>query len=262
MLMMAVILLTLIVSLAINLFLFLIAFRRQSDKLTDISYALSFLAIAITGFLRAPTINGYSWLIFLVVVIWAVRIGGFLLMRVLKVGKDSRFDDLREHFVRFGKFWLGQAVTAWVLMLPVTLSLYRGGQVKALTLLGVLAWAIGLGVEAAADYQKFAFKLRPVNRGTWIQEGVWRYSRHPNYFGEITVWAGIYLICFLALNTAGRVISLASPLLIAFVLLYVSGVPILERSADKRWGHLAAYKTYKQNTRLLVPLPRFGRKGP
>ncbi|MDL2363525.1 MAG: DUF1295 domain-containing protein [Patescibacteria group bacterium] len=253
-----IILLSLACSLAINLLLFLVAFKLRSDKLTDISYSLSFLAISVVGLVNAPNLTAYRLLIFLMVAIWAVRLGSFLLIRVFKVGKDQRFDEIRNSFIGFGKFWLGQAVTAWIVMLPATLALYRGSAVTSLVLIGFAIWLLGVTVEGVADYQKFAFKQNPANNGKWIDNGIWKYSRHPNYFGEIAVWVGVYLACFPALNGIEKVIGLASPILISSALLFISGVPILEKSADKRWGKLPAYTAYKKRTRLLIPLPKLG----
>lgn len=239
--------------------MFLIAFRLRSDKLTDISYALSFLTVDLIGLAYAKQKDPFTWLLFLMVALWAVRIGGFLLYRVMKVGKDRRFDEMRESFARFGKFWLGQAVTAWVLMLPVIIAQYSGDDLSALAYAGLALWLVGLILEASADYQKFAFKQDPSNKGKWIQSGVWRYSRHPNYFGEILVWVSIYVYTFDTLDGIQKVIGLASPVLITLVLLFVSGVPLLEKSADERWGRLEAYRRYKSSTRLLIPLPRINR---
>lgn len=110
------------VSLLFNISLFLIAFKLQSDKLTDISYALTFLIIAITAYvLNEKTL--YTTVILLMVVAWAIRIGSFLLQRVIKAGKDSRFDSMRSSFLKFGRFWLLQGVTVWVLMLSVVLAM-------------------------------------------------------------------------------------------------------------------------------------------
>jgi steroid 5-alpha reductase family enzyme len=243
-------------SLAINLVLFLVAFNRQSDKLTDLSYALSFLAIDITSFLYAGKTDLFSWIIFALPALWAVRIGCFLLIRILKFGSDSRFDDIRTSFLRFGKFWLGQAVTAWILMLPVSLALYRGGKISSLLIAGVAIWLCGLLIETIADNQKFAFKLDRKNDGKWIQGGLWKYARHPNYFGEILVWCGIYVACFTSLSTVEKLVCLASPILISLLLLFVSGVPLLEKSADQRWGNRKDYQDYKRRSRLLIPLPK------
>lgn len=178
-------------------------------------------------------------------------------MRIMKVGKDRRFDDIRDHFVRFGKFWVAQAVTSWILMIPVIIAQYRGDEISLLAWIGLIIWLVGLIIESLADAQKFAFKQDLSNKNKWIESGVWKYSRHPNYFGEISVWVGIYIYSFSALMGLERLIGLASPLLITAVLMFVSGVPILEKNADNRWGKLSAYKAYKARTRLILPLPKW-----
>lgn len=251
---------SLVIALSINITLFLIAYRYKSDKLTDISYAISFVALDIFALFHTNKINLYGFILFLLVAVWALRIGAFLLIRILRVGKDKRFDDLRNSFIKFGKFWVGQALTSWVLMLPLTLALYNGGKIGFAAMLGIALWFGGLTIEAIADYQKFAFKQTYTSKNVWIQSGLWKYSRHPNYFGEILVWVGIYVYCFTSLTLLEKVLGLSSPGLITAVLLFVSGVPILEKSAEKRWGNLASYKRYKSNSRLLMPIPRFNRK--
>ena len=258
--MVGILLQSLAIALSINIILFLFAYRYRSDKLTDISYAISFAALDIFALFHAKKVNTYGLILFLLVAIWALRIGGFLFIRIMRVGKDKRFDELRSSFVKFGKFWVGQALTSWVLMLPLTLALYNGGKIGLAAIIGMALWFGGLAVEAFADYQKFAFKQTYTSKNIWIQSGLWKYSRHPNYFGEISVWVGIYIYCFTSLNLLEKVLGLSSPGLITAVLLFVSGVPILERSADKRWGDVAAYKLYKRNSRLLVPIPKFYRK--
>lgn len=235
--------------------LFLVAYRFKSDKLTDISYALSFLALDIAIIFNTNRLRAYGLILFLMVALWAVRIGSFLLIRVLHVGKDRRFDDMRGSFTRFGKFWVGQALTAWILMLPVALAEYNGDKVKTLALVGLVVWSLGLIFEAVADYQKYIFKQSPANKNKWIQTGLWKYARHPNYLGEILIWVGIYIYCFEALNLAEKILGLSSPGLIAALLLFVSGVPLLEKSADKRWGMLPEYQAYKATTHLLIPIP-------
>lgn len=208
-------------SLLINLILFLIAFNLKSDKLTDISYALSFLALAIYALLKTTGPNVYSYIVFAMVVVWAFRIGGFLLNRVLKVGKDRRFDDMRDNFVRFGKFWLGQAIAAWILMIPAEYAITKASKLAVLVYVGVVIYIIGLFAESIADWQKFNFHERKNKKHPWIDEGIWSLSRHPNYFGEIAVWIGIYVASFMALNTPQRLIGLLSPLFITILLLFV-----------------------------------------
>ncbi len=116
-------------------------------------------------------------------------------------------------------------------------------------------WTVGLIIETIADVQKIQFKNNPANKGKWIESGIWRYSRHPNYFGEIVVWIGVYIVAATSLPFVQAAIGLISPLFIIVLLLFVSGIPILEKSADKRWGNDPAYKKYKKRTSLLIPLP-------
>lgn len=247
---------SLMVSLIINGGMFLIAFKRRSDKLTDISYAVSFIVLALLAF-RYARVTPYSVIGTGLVCVWALRIGGFLLYRVLRTGSDKRFDGIRDHFWQFGKFWLGQAITVWVLMIPLLLSNSENtSSWYPIALTGATVWLIGFVLEAVADLQKYRFTHNPANADRWIDEGVWRYSRHPNYFGEMMVWIGIYLYAAPSLSVLGKVIGVISPLFITLLLLFVSGVPILEKGADKRWGSLPSYVSYKRHTSLLVPLPK------
>jgi len=239
--------------LGINLLGFLIAYKSKSDKLTDISYAVSFISIGLFDLLRAKYINLYVivgvWLVW----IWALRIGTYLLMRVIENKKDRRFDGVRENFKKFGMFWLGQAIAAWVLMIPLSFSVGHIATIKTLPLVGILIWIIGLSIESLSDYQKSKFKSDPTNKGKWIDSGLWHYSRHPNYFGEILVWISIYTYTFSANTTTERLIGLISPVFIALLLILVSGIPPLEQSADKRWGDKPEYKRYKTRTSILIP---------
>jgi steroid 5-alpha reductase family enzyme len=252
-----ILLLSLGISLLINLAMFLVAFWLCSDKLTDISYAVSFIVLVGVAFAQGPNSYClYDYLLTALVTVWGVRIGGFLLYRVMKKGKDGRFDGVREHFSRFGTFWLGQAFTVWLLMLPVSLALQQQAKFGVLTYGGVLIWFIGLLVESAADAQKYRFNANPKHKGRWIEQGVWRYSRHPNYFGEIAVWIGVYLYSLTVLRGGSVLIGLVSPVFITILLRFVSGIPILEKSADTRWGSDPNYQAYKRRTNLLIPWPK------
>jgi steroid 5-alpha reductase family enzyme len=251
--MIEVILIALAIALVVNLVLFLFAYQLRSDKLTDISYAISFFEIDLAGLFYAHKRTAFSYFLFALVTVWAFRIGYFLYLRVMKAGKDRRFDKIRQNFTDFGKFWVGQAITAWILMLPVVLAEYKGGKANLLVYIGAIIWLLGFITEFVADYQKFKFKQSNDNSNKWISTGLWRYSRHPNYFGEILIWLGIYVFCFSSLSIVLRVICLGSPVLITLLLVYVSGIPILEKSADKKWGDIKEYKAYKTRTSVLIP---------
>jgi steroid 5-alpha reductase family enzyme len=240
------------VSLGINLSMFLIAFWRKSDKLTDISYAATFATIAMWSFI-ASNQTWYHALLLLIVLVWAARLGGFLLYRVIKKGKDARFDGMRESFTKFGKFWLGQALTVWVMMIPSVFAFNAEPSRDWLAITGVAVWAVGLVCETVADLQKMTFSNNPANKNKWIDTGIWHYSRHPNYFGEILVWVGVYLYTIASLPLLQGIISLVSPAFIIILLLFISGIPILEKSADERWGNDAKYRAYKKHTHILVP---------
>lgn len=244
------------VSVLLNLSLFIVAFRLQSDKLTDASYALSFIILIVF----AALMSGFSWYVLvgaLLICVWALRIGIFLVYRVIKTGKDARFDAFRSSFFRFMRFWLLQAVTAWVLLIPLFFA-FRSElttNIPFISIVGAVTLLIGVGIEAVADSQKWQFSQVKSNKGKWIGTGIWRYSRHPNYFGEILVWVGVFLYSLPVLSTVEIFVALVSPLLITSLLLFVTGIPLLEKSADKRWGGIQAYKDYKYRTSILIPFP-------
>lgn len=243
------------VSVLINGTLFLVAYRRKTDKLTDISYALSFIALAFYALIQGP-LTAYRFVLFSMIAIWAVRLGSFLLFRVWQTGKDSRFDDMRNSFWKFGKFWMSQALAVWLILIPSLLALRSDkGSLQLAAIAGLLVWFIGLIIEATADIQKYTFSTVAANKNKWIDLGIWKYSRHPNYFGEILVWIGVYIYTLSALAVPEIWIGLASPLFIAILLIFVSGIPVLEKSADAKWGKIPAYKAYKNRTSVLVLWP-------
>ena len=254
---MMLVIISLIVTLIINFLLFFVAFKRQSDKLTDFAYSLSFIIVTLYVLLVTSQHSLPLVIMSLMVIAWALRLGIFLVYRIRKSGKDARFDGIRSHFGQFLKFWLGQGVVAWFLLLPLLfVALNDKAAISPLFWVGCIIWLIGVSVESVADIQKYRFNQNPKNKGTWIDSGVWKYSRHPNYFGEICVWVGMYVAAFASLTVLERVIGVASPVAIAISLLFISGIPILEKSADKRWGGQKAYQAYKRRTSILIPLWR------
>lgn len=245
----------LLISLLFNVVLFFFAFKFQSDKLTDISYALTFMLIGTIAFV-SNDITVYSSILLLMVFGWALRIGSFLLYRVIKVGKDARFDEMRSSFVKFGQFWVLQGLSVWVLMIPFVLAVGNANSALGIfAYIGVAVFLAGLCIETISDLQKMRFNSKPENKGKWIESGIWKYSRHPNYFGEILVWVGVYIYAVQVLSVPAALVAVVSPLFISLLLLFVSGIPLLEKSADKRWGSIKSYQQYKKRTSILVPLP-------
>ena len=249
---------SLVISLFINAFFFIIASSRRTDKVTDLSYSLTFCLLAPILLLSGggtPALPGL--LIALAVVLWGLRLGSYLVVRIWKTGKDERFDGRRENFLEFLKFWILQALVVWVVMLPQSLILSRNpAEPHPLPLVsGLLIFLTGLAVESISDVQKFRFRNRPENRNRWVDQGLWKYSRHPNYFGEILVWWGLFLAVLPYLK-GWDLITVIGPLSITVFLLFVSGIPILEKNARKKYGDSPEFREYISRTSILIPLPR------
>ncbi|HET7354805.1 MAG TPA: DUF1295 domain-containing protein [Gaiellaceae bacterium] len=243
------------VAFAVNAVFFAVAAARKTDVVTDLSYSLTFVLLAIVLPLTGAA-EPVQLVASLLVLVWAFRLGGYLFRRILRIKVDHRFDGIRDEPLRFARFWLLQAITVAVVMLPVSYLLDRDRppRLGAWSIAGATVWLVGLLVEAVADSQKAAFKAKEENRGRFVSTGLWRYSRHPNYFGEMLVWWGLFVYAVPVLHGAAFVV-VAGPLFITFLLLFGSGIPPLERSADERYGSDAAYRDYKRRTSILVPLP-------
>lgn len=252
---MTAILLSFGIALGVNGAFFAVAAARRTDVVTDLSYSLTFALLAV-GLLFTGASKPVQLVASLLVVVWAARLGGYLFRRILRMKVDHRFDGVRESPLRFARFWLLQAITVAVVMLPVSYLLDHehppglGAWVGA----GAALWLVGLLVEAIADAQKAAFKARDENRGRFVADGLWRYSRHPNYFGEMLVWWGLFVYAVPVLHGAAFAVVIG-PVFITLLLVFVSGIPPLERSADEKYGNDQAYCDYKRRTSILVPLP-------
>uniref|UniRef100_A0A8D0HM08 Steroid 5-alpha reductase C-terminal domain-containing protein n=1 Tax=Sphenodon punctatus TaxID=8508 RepID=A0A8D0HM08_SPHPU len=188
------------------------------------------------------------------VTLWGLRLGLFLFLRILKEGHDRRFNHVRDSPGTFFVFWTMQG--AWIILtLLPTLLLNLEKHNKPLGLwdyLGWSIWAMGFLTEAVADQQKWHFRSDPDNAGKFIQSGLWAYSRHPNYLGEILLWTGLFTSAASVLQ-GWQYLSAISPLLVWFLLNYVSGIPILEREAMRQWGKDAEFQAYLRNTPVLWP---------
>jgi steroid 5-alpha reductase family enzyme len=250
--------LSLVVALAVNGAFFAVAAARRTDVVTDLSYSLTFVVLAVVLLFTGPR-QPVQLLASLLVVVWAVRLGVYLFRRILRMKVDHRFDGMRERPLRFARFWLLQAITVAVVMLPVSYLLGRDhpAGLGVWSIAGASIWLVGLLVEAVADAQKAAFRAKEENRGRFVSSGLWRYSRHPNYFGEMLVWWGLFVLAVPVLHGAAFAVVIG-PIFITLLLLFVSGIPLVERSADEKYGSDGAYREYKRRTSILVPLPPRG----
>lgn len=251
------VIITALFSLGFNLVMFIPAFIYKTDKLTDISYALTFFAVSIFSYFRSSRDIVHAILL-AAVVAWSIRLGSFLYIRILRMKRDRRFDDKRDNFFKFLGFWIIQGITVPVVMLSSVLVFSSGStSINFISYLGLVIFVLGLLIEAVADKQKFDFSGDPKNKDKWIDSGLWGVSRHPNYLGEMMVWSGLYLFGIASLSGISVWIAALSPVYIASLILFVSGVPLLEKSADKKWGTDKAYQAYKKRTPVLVPFSRF-----
>jgi steroid 5-alpha reductase family enzyme len=249
------VLLSLAIAFGVNAAFFLIAALRKTDVVTDLSYSLSFAVLALAlPFTGARTT--VQLVASLLVLVWAARLGLYLFRRILRMKVDHRFDQMRDEPLRFARFWLLQTLAVVVVMLPVSYLLGRPDApgFGPWLIAGTALWLVGLAIETVADAQKSSFKERNSGPEPFITSGIWKYSRHPNYLGEILVWWALFLFAVPVLHGAAYAVVLG-PLFITALLLFVSGIPLLERSADDKHGDNPAYREYKRRTSILVPLP-------
>lgn len=243
----------LLITVGINILMFIPAFIFKTDKFTDITCGLTFCIVAVI----ARILYHFSWantILALMVIFWGMRLGSFLLIRVHKMKRDKRFDGRRESFWRFLQFWLLQGVSAWIIMIPALPAMAKN-EVR-ICHAGLLIWAAGLIIESLADAQKYRFNNNPENKGKFIDTGLWKNSRHPNYFGEILCWQGVYIFVFLSFPTAEKLLAFIGPLYITLLLLFVSGIPTVEKRSDEKFGQDPAYLEYKRGTNILIPWPK------
>lgn len=231
----------------------------QDEHYLDVTGSATYVGVAALALYRADAPTWRSVLLTVFVAFWAVRLGYFLITRIGEQGSDSRFEQIRVTPLRFFSVWNIQGLWVFLTLLPTLLALAHGRKdsaVSAYDVVGITLWVLGFYLEVLADYQKTQFRHNPANKGKFIHTGLWAYSRHPNYLGEILIWVGAYVVAVHVLpSTQYKVLGCLGPLFIVLLLATVSGIPVLEKQADERWGHLSEYQAYKARTSLLLLLP-------
>jgi len=233
--------------------IFVPAWFAHTEHFFDLTGSFAYLAVVALALISRGSVNPYSLLVAIMVTVWALRLGAFLMARVRAVGSDSRFDAMKYRFAWFLMTWTLQGL--WVLLTAgaalAAMASPEDRRIDALALIGVALWALGFGIEVAADEQKRRFRSRPENSNSFIATGLWARSRHPNYFGEILLWFGMAVTAFPALS-GWNMVTLVSPLFVWLLLTRVSGVPLLESAADRRWADDPEYEAYKASTPVLL----------
>ena len=247
-----------LISFTIHLIIFIPSAIMKNEKFYDFTGMIAYLSIIIFAlqqkYIQIHSIDIYSLVLSLLISIWTLRLGIFLFYRVLKVGEDIRFKDVKNNalkfFVWFSISSLWVSLTTMAAMNVVTSKNYN--QDLTLLCIGTIIWIIGFLFEIISDYQKIKFKNNASNKNKFIDSGLWSISRHPNYFGEIILWIGIYIIT-LPSSSGLEHLGIISPLFVIVLLNKVSGINLLEASADKRWGSSKEYQKYKKITPKLIP---------
>ena len=233
------------------------AFMFKTEKFYDLTGSLTYIAaisFALYSTNTSQSLDLGSLIIGAAIIFWAVRLGSFLFMRVHKDKKDGRFDTIKTSFSQFFMTWTLQGM--WVFICSsaalVAIANPTGVPINIVFIIGLALFILGFVVEIIADNQKSAFRSIPENKDVFINEGLWARSRHPNYFGEITLWTGI-TVMGISTFEGMNYLALFSPIFSYLLLNYVSGVRMLEYRGHKKWGHLDAYQDYKKSTPKLIP---------
>lgn len=228
--------------------------RRKYD-VADIAWGGAFLVVALTVLAFQDTITSRAVLVTTLVAIWGIRLSGHLLVRNWSKPEDVRYRNWRREWGNhadlraFFQVFMLQGLLALVISIPVVAAIDgRNGPLNILDLAGAAIWLFGFVFETVGDHQLTRFKSDPANKGRIIQTGLWKYTRHPNYFGEVALWWGIYLI---SLNVPRGWLTIIGPALISFLILNVSGIPLLE----KHYAGREDYEEYKRRTSAFFPLP-------
>ncbi len=241
---------------AINWLVFVPSSIAQTEHYYDLTGGITYISVTVVAVLLSSPLDLRAAIVAGMVMIWALRLSTFLFRRISKDGKDSRFDEIKTRPVRFLMAWTLQGL--WVLLTAAcALAIISGGNRVPLGIVGyvgIAVWLAGFLIEVVSDRQKSAFRSDPANKGRFINTGLWAWSRHPNYFGEIVIWIGMAIIA-LPVLAGWQWVTLISPVFVTFLLTKVSGVPMLEDKADERWGGQEDYEEYKQKTPVLVMKP-------
>jgi len=233
---------------------FVPAYLAQSERFFDLTGSVTYISVTIVSVLLSPVVDGRSVLLTVLVSIWAARLGTFLFRRIQRAGKDARFDELKPSFFRFLNVWTLQGlwVTFTLSAALAAITTTTRKELDLFALIGLLVWVFGFTIEAVADAQKNRFRADPENKGRFIHSGLWARSRHPNYFGEIVLWIGVAIIALPILRN-WQWVTLISPVFVTVLLTRISGVPMLEKRADEKWGGQEDYEAYKERTPVLIP---------
>ena len=229
--------------------LFIPAYIYKTEKFYDITGSISY--ITITLYVLISTYNGImnlgNIILSSLIIIWTSRLGTFLFLRIKKAGEDKRFREIKKSFSWFFMAFTVSGMWVSICTLCALTGISNGIELTGVTYIGILLFLIGFALEIIADTQKTNFRKLKDNKDKFITTGLWKYSRHPNYLGEIILWIGVAIISYSSLEI-NQLFTLISPIFTYLLLVHVSGINLLEKSGEKKWGDLNEYKQYKKET--------------
>ena len=241
---------------ALHWALFIPSYAFKTEHYFDLTGSLSYITTVAAAIVFNPSLDLRDLIICAMITVWALRLGSFLFWRIKKDGQDKRFIVMKTKFTWFlmtwtiGGLWVLVTMAAGLAALTSNITAELG----VISYLGIALWLLGFIVEVTADNQKTEFRKNPDNRNRFITTGVWSWSQHANYFGEITLWFGLALVSLPVLS-GWQLATLISPVFVYFLLTKVSGIPLLDRLAKQKWGTDSDYLSYTQATSKLLLWP-------
>lgn len=249
--------LAVLIAFAVQWLAFVPAALGRTDRFFDATGSLTYIVVTALLLAFAPETGPRGIVLGGMVILWALRLGSFLLLRNIRSGGDDRFAEIVGDPVRFLSVWSIQglwvsltAAAAWI-----AIASGSGPDADGMLWIGLAVWLLGFAIEVIADLQKSRFKRDPANEGRFIRSGLWSVVRHPNYLGEILLWIGVLVAAAPALR-GWQWIALLSPLFVILLLTRVSGIPLLEAKAERKWGDDPEYRAYVARTPRLIPFAR------
>lgn len=233
-----------------------VAMRRRRLNVVDVTWGVSFALIAVVGFIISPAAALRPVLVVVLTAVWGLRLGTHILLRQRRdPGEDPRYTELMSRrsgdprLVALRSVFLLQAVAAWFISLPLQVGLVSSRGPGVLLWVGVIVWTVGFVFESVGDFQLARFRATPGHQGQVMDQGLWRYTRHPNYFGDCAVWWGLFLVCA---DGGWAWLTILSPALMTWFLVAKTGKPLMEAQLSRS---RPGYADYVRRTSGFIPLP-------
>ncbi len=242
-----------IIILILNTLSFMHSYVFKTDIFFDLIGSISFISVGVTSLILITDVDANQILIFFLLIFWALRLGPFLFVRRLSAGADERLSEYFKSPLSLYFIWTMNSLWVFLtsLSMIVIFSSSQDNEFGLMQWLGLLIWVFGFLIEVVSDTQKNKFNKK--NKGAFIDVGLWKYIRHPNYLGEIIIWFGIFVISINYINSIFTALSILSPIFVFVLLRFLTGVPQLEQRGQEKWGKQEKYLKYKEKTGILLP---------